>query len=379
MKLRMLLSALLFISVAGPVCAQYLDEPINLAGREPKYMTRKLPKQEGYSLDLGNGNKLFIPRALSYPGSKSGLSLLQPVKSLLEATQKAYEQFKDSLQDPLTVKKLQYLSYNGQEKTLINQKPTTGEKTYYTNEGKLAIIKPTLDSITIAKVDTTGDHYRAAVMIFTISNLSEFSNTVDAALIDRFIDSIESATPAEVANKPYYKSFIYGQYNLKDANKIVGGLTVKKNAKYVLSLGISADIQNIKNYFVPSASVGIYLNNYSLKTKDTYHNFGLYWKPYFFFEKDQNGKTKTFRNDFLFATFNAYNGNHENRDGLDIFLPLSIGYLVHRKGDFLEKNTFGINAFGVKYGNATLKPYIYFHNFFKGVNPSIQLSIGIGQ
>jgi len=49
------------------------------------------------------------------------------------------------------------------------------------------------------------------------------------------------------------------------------------------------------------------------------------------------------------------------------------------QGDFLPKNSFGLNAFGVKYGNATLKPFIYFDHFFKGVTPSIQLSIGIGK
>ena len=379
MKIKAIFSTLLLLSVTGTLCAQYLDEPIILVGKPPQYRRQPLPKQEGYTLDMGNGNKLFIPKSNSYPGSKSGLTLLQPTKKLFEAVEKAYDQFKDSLQDPLTVKKLQYISYNGHVTTLINQKPATGETTYYTENGKMAIIKPVLDSITIAKVDSSNGYYRAAVMIFTMGSLSEFSKIAKADIVDRFIDSIEHAIPIDIAKRPSYKSFIYGQYHINNNNDFAGQITIKKNVEYVLSLGLSAEIQNIKNYFVPSASVGISWNHYALQAKNSYHNYGLYWTPYFFFGKDQNGKSSTYRNDFLFATFNAYHGNQEDRIGLGVYLPLSIGYLIHRKGTFLEKHTFGINAFGVKYGNATLKPYIYFHDFFKGVSPSIQLSIGIGK
>lgn len=379
MKMKFLLSTLLLLSVAGPLCAQYLDEPIYLTGKDHDALARELPKQEGYRLDLGSGNQLFIPRAKSYPGSTAGLRILQPTKDLFEAVQKAYDQFKDSLKNQLTIKKLQYVSYNGQVKTIIHQKPASGEKTYFTSEGKMAIIKPTMDSITIARVDTTNGQYRAAVMIFTIGTLSDFSKIANATLVDRFIDSIEAAIPLKTARLPYYKSFIYGHYNVKNDQEITGKLTMKKNAQWTLSLGLSGDIQNIKNRFVPSASVGIFLSNYNLKANNTYHNFGLYWTPYFFFDNDQNGKLKTFRNDFLFATFNAFNGDLEKSGNVNVFLPLSIGYLIHKNGNFLEKNTFGINAFGVKYGNATIKPFIYFNDFFKGVSPSIQLSIGIGK
>ncbi|UAY54624.1 hypothetical protein [Arachidicoccus terrestris] len=379
MKIKTILSTLLLLSVTGTLCAQYLDEPISLVGTPPQYRRQSLPKQQGYTLDLGKGNKLFIQRSNSYPGSKSGLTLLQPTKTLFDAVEKAYNQFKDSLQDPLTVKKLQYISYNGRVTTLINQKPATGETTYYIENGEMAIIKPLLDSITIAKVDSSNGHYRAAVMILTMRSLSEFSKIANATIVDRFIDSIEHAIPQDIARRPSYRSFIYGQYHMNKDNHFAGKVTIKKNVEYVLSLGLSADIQNIKNYFVPSAAVGINWNHYALQSKNSYHNYGLYWAPYFFFGKDLKGKTTTYRNDFLFATYNAYHSDQEDHIGLGVYLPLSIGYLIHRKGAFLEKHTFGINAFGVKYGNATLKPYIYFHDFFKGVSPSIQLSIGIGK
>lgn len=382
MKMKFLFSTLFLLSVAGNLHAQYFDAHTDLlTGKSYANHNWPSPAKEGYTLDLGHGNKLFIPRVNSYPGSKSGLKALQPTSRFIEAVKSTYGQFKDSLQDPLTVKKIQYLDFNGKIKTLVSQKPATEEKLYYTADGQTSMVKPQMDSITIAKVDSTATYYRPAVLIFTLNSISDFSQIANSALIDQFIDSIEAAIPAKVASHAPWKYFMYGNYTLNNQNSFSGNLNSSLNVQRSLTIGFSADIQNIKNHFVPSASIGISMFNYFKKQPNSYNGFGLYWTPYFFFDKDQNGKTKTYRNDFLVATYNSITNKKDNSNShnLDIYLPISLGYLIHRNGDFLEKNTFSFNAFGVKYGNATLKPYIYFHNFIKGVTPSIQLSIGIGK
>jgi len=379
MKIKILFSTLLVFSAATSLHAQYFDPHTDLITGKSPTNNITTPHKEGYSLDLGRGNKLFIPRVNSYPGSKSGLKGLLPTAQLIEAVKATYARFKDSLRDPLTVKKIQYLVFNGKIKTLVSQKPATEEKLYYTADGQTSMVKPQMDSITIARVDSTANYYRPAVLIFTLNSISDFSQVANSALIDQFIDSIEAAIPAKVASHAPWKYFMYGNYTLNNQNSFSGNLNSTLNVQRSLTIGFSADIQNIKNHFVPSASIGISMFNYFKKQPNSYNGFGLYWTPYFFFDKDQNGKTKTYRNDFLFATYTTITDRKDIGNKLDIFLPISLGYLIHRKGDFLEKNTFGFNAFGVKYGNATLKPFIYFHNFIKGVTPSIQLSIGIGK
>lgn len=379
MKIKILFSTLLVFSAATSLHAQYFDPHTDLITGKSPTNNITTPLKEGYSLDLGRGNKLFIPRVNSYPGSKSGLKGLLPTAQLIEAVKATYARFKDSLQDPLTVKKIQYLVFNGKIKTLVSQKPATEEKLYYTADGQTSMVKPQMDSITIARVDSTANYYRPAVLIFTLNSISDFSQVANSALIDQFIDSIEAAIPAKVASHAPWKYFMYGNYTLNNQNSFSGNLNSTLNVQRTFTIGFSADIQNIKNHFVPSASIGISMFNYFKKQPNSYNGFGLYWTPYFFFDKDQNGKTKTYRNDFLFATYTTITDRKDIGNKLDIFLPISLGYLIHRKGDFLEKNTFGFNAFGVKYGNATLKPFIYFHNFIKGVTPSIQLSIGIGK
>ena len=360
--------------------AQYFDPHTDLlTGRQPLALPHKAIEKEGYTLDLGHGNQLFIPRMDSYPGSKSGLKILGPTQPLFEQVEKAYEALKDSLNNPLTIKKIQYLDFNGNIKILVHQKPASGEQTYYRMDGQTSLVKPDMDTITIAKVDSTSQDFKAAVLIFKLNSVSDLNKIVSADLVDRFIDSIDAAIPEKVANHLRWRYNVYGHYRLDDAQHFSGHLKTMPNATSTLTLGLSADIQNIKNSFVPSASAGLSIYFHYRNQANSYNGFGLYWTPYFFFDKDADGKTNTYRNDFLFATYIAVTDKKTTNPTFDFYLPVSLGYLIHRKGNFLEKNSFGFNMFGVKYGNATLKPFIYFHNLLKGVTPSIQLSIGIGK
>ena len=380
MKVILFLCTLSLIVYSSGLQAQYFDPHTDLlTGREPSAVIHPPVAKEGYTLDLGHGNQLFIPRMKSYPGSKSGLKILGPTQPLLDQVEKAYDAVKDSLQDPLTVKKIQFLDFNGKIKTLVSQKPATGEQKYYTIDGQTSLVKPDMDTITIARVDSTGDHYRAGVLVFKLNAVSDFSKVVSAAVVDRFIDSIEAAIPDKVANKLSWRYKVYGNYTLNDEDHFSGHLKTIPNATSSLTPGFSADIQNIKNNFVPSASVGLSIYFHYKNLPNSYNGLGLYWTPYFFFDKDATGKTNTYRNDFLFATYNSVSNKTDQNTKLDIYFPFSLGYLIHRKGNFLEKNSFGFNMFGVKYGNATLKPFIYFHNLLKGVTPSVQLSIGLGK
>ena len=52
----------------------------------------------------------------------------------------------------------------------------------------------------------------------------------------------------------------------------------------------------------------------------------------------------------------------------------SLGYLIHREGDFMEKNTFRFGAGKLKLTKTTIEPSMYFNNFFKGVTPGIRIS-----
>ena len=55
---------------------------------------------------------------------------------------------------------------------------------------------------------------------------------------------------------------------------------------------------------------------------------------------------------------------------------ISIGYLIRRKGDFYEKNTFklGLGRYAPFGGSLRIEPAFYFKNLFKGITPSLRIT-----
>jgi hypothetical protein len=141
-----------------------------------------------------------------------------------------------------------------------------------------------------------------------------------------------------------------------------------------LSGSVTVNVQNYKNYFVPSFSLGIQA---TLTNRD--RNFkwvpGLFWEPHFLFAKDAQGKLRTYRNDFLTLTYGqGGTTDHDPRKDFSFSAVFSLGYLIRREGEFFDKNTFRFGAGKLKLSKTTIEPSIYFNNFFKGVTPGIRIS-----
>ncbi|MEO5893743.1 MAG: hypothetical protein ABIQ31_26040, partial [Ferruginibacter sp.] len=141
-----------------------------------------------------------------------------------------------------------------------------------------------------------------------------------------------------------------------------------------LGANITVNIQNYKNYFVPSLSLGLKLivSNVDRTFK---RETALFWEPHFIFAKDAQDKLRTYRNDFLTLTY-AQGGvrDHDPRKEFTFSAVFSLGYLIRRQGDFLEKNTFRLGGGKIQLYKTGIEPCIYFNNLFKGVTPSIRIS-----
>ncbi|HZE86462.1 MAG TPA: hypothetical protein VE035_19210, partial [Puia sp.] len=155
-------------------------------------------------------------------------------------------------------------------------------------------------------------------------------------------------------------------------------VTVKQPQGYVngtgdyLSLASSVALQNYKNYFVPSFSLGFSLNINGVGSKIL---FGAAWEPHFFFQNNL-GKLQTFRNDFLTVLFSA-SAITNNGDQKAAFRPavFSFSYLVHHEGDYFDKKAFrlGVGQISLFQGLTLVEPVMYFNNFFRGVTPGLRL------
>jgi hypothetical protein len=142
----------------------------------------------------------------------------------------------------------------------------------------------------------------------------------------------------------------------------------------MLELNVSVGVQNYKNYFVPSFSLGTKLvisnRNHTYKWEP-----GLFWEPQFIFARDSQNRLRTYRNDFLTLTYGqGGTKDHDPSKGFSYSTVFSLGYLLNRNGDFYEKNTFRLGAGKIILAKTTIEPVMYFNNFFKGVTPGIRIS-----
>jgi hypothetical protein len=102
---------------------------------------------------------------------------------------------------------------------------------------------------------------------------------------------------------------------------------------------------------------------------------GLFWEPHYLFAKDAEGKLRTYRNDFLTFTYGQGGiKDHDLHKDFSFSTVLSLGYLIRRDGEFIDKNTFRLGAGKLKISKTTIEPSLYFNNFFRGVTPGIRIS-----
>jgi hypothetical protein len=139
-----------------------------------------------------------------------------------------------------------------------------------------------------------------------------------------------------------------------------------------LNLRFSVDVQNYKNYFVPSFSLGAGVIIASSHFK---RDLILSWDPHFFFGNNAQGQLKTFRNDFLTLTAGQGGIEDNNPTKESHFITIiSLGYLVKREGEYFEKNTLRLGAgrlslFG---GKTKFEPVLYFTDLFKRTTPGLR-------
>jgi len=71
-----------------------------------------------------------------------------------------------------------------------------------------------------------------------------------------------------------------------------------------------------------------------------------------------------------YANNTSWDSNKINWQGLEF------GYLISRKGDLFNKDTFRLGSKQKIYGSLYVTPQIYFNKFFKDVIPSVKISVG---
>ena len=133
---------------------------------------------------------------------------------------------------------------------------------------------------------------------------------------------------------------------------------------------IYGSMQYSRGAFVPSFAAGLSYVISDNKYND--HRVFLMWEPYFFFS-NTNNQFQTYRNDFV--TLRMVEFDKPEKGGWSFVQNVSIGYLVGRRGNWFEPNTFKFSLPGIRNHTLQIEPEFYFNNFFRNFSPTLRLSL----
>ena len=330
-----------------------------------------------FHIDLGKGNSMLLEF-----GEWEDIQHFKNTDSLLAVFFSDMLLFKDSLSDELAAKHIDYLVDRAGRKRIRIQSYRPGGASFLIRQGEVSALRSVQDTVNIIGIVTgsaTGSilksvsdfhYYRISFFINQLNDLKDYRGTELSSKI---------AAIRSPRNSRWKKDKSGDWHDIKgDATvsaKNPGGMI--SGAGDYLEGGLSVGIQNYKNYFVPSLSLGMTLAFNNGRTKQA---FTVAWEPQFLFAKNASGSMQTYRNDFLTISYGQRSVKYNTRAGImHIDSDISFGRLIRKSGDFYEKNTFrlGLDQISFHGGRIKIEPCFYFTDFFKHATPGIKLSVSL--
>lgn len=292
--------------------------------------------------------------------------------------QKVWASIQPVVQQPkyaYSMKRVDYL-YWGDSSTFRVKEVSAHEESFLYKEGRTIPRKPGRDTLRLMlqnKFTASLKDRKAYQMYYvtvTVNDLQDLSTMSDQTLQDAV--AAAKASMASVSHKFKNPGF-QENYHLQDGRWVKYEHKQMKQKKSYVEPDIYVGFQHVRNAWVTSAAAGVkWIRGSYFKDRK---EFKLLWEPHFLFVRNTDDNLRIRRNDFI--TFRYYEYSVEESEKFDIPITFSFGYLVGRKGDLYEKNTFKFSIPGLGYRGLLLEPEFFFHDFFKQFSPSIKLSYNI--
>jgi hypothetical protein len=334
--------------------------------------------RNNFTFYLLNGNRLHIE--LSYIEQLQSLTNLD---SLLKQVWLTLQPFSDSFSKPLVSRRIDYYQTGVDTRLRLLEYPQPGN--LYRIKGVDTVqLKMEQDTLRIAllskremrsrnKPVVINQPYYVTLYLNQISDLP----VIQASDLDWALTTLKADLGSNLYQSPrnQYYNYFTASYNVVTQKKISpGGSELKGFARRTrFTPYTQVGLQYVRGTWAPSIGAGFEL------VRDVYTNqrqhFALLWEPYFFFRSNAaaGGKVRMDRNDFVTFKYkyNMYASN--NNKQLNFATNVSLGYLVNREGDWLERNTFKFTLPGLQTKNILLEPEFFFNDFFKQFSPSLKL------
>ena len=307
------------------------------------------------------------------------------LESIIRNANKNLSHFVDSLKDEITSKRIQHLDDNsGNIKIRIHESQPITNNFVLLPDGP-AILKIQQETLEInrrrpisqesgAKAEYDSKSYMVIVSINDINKLnSMLDGSINAAMLEikKEWDGLKRWSA-----KDNWKTTLSGTKNLIDPSKSRSLREPYISEKVTFSIFVQVGLQTVNNTLLTSAAAGFQLTN-RIKPASEY-KYQLMWEPYFVFDKNPDGKFKMRRNDFL--TFQhqlqvvTLRPNNQRIEFTQLF---NVGYLIHRSGNFFNKNTFKFGLPGARFKFLQLHPEFMFNDLFKNFQPGLKLFLDL--
>ena len=353
----------LLLGITGILCAQ------EKAGDTPEDRAFGLPYfsiKNAWHIDLGHG--IYLELELT---DRSQLARFQNVDSLLMAFLADMKPFRDSLSDPVTGKRVDYLVDSAGRKMVRIRETRPAGNSYLLEDDQPALLRMRQDTLYILLqapyASWSGTRYNRLTVV--INRWDQLQNLVTTGLNDKMREL------GKTGNRTYDHDFGGGGRMVSDHSitiKREGMYKTPPNGNYLELQGL-VGIQNYKNDFAPSVHLGTTLG---FKSGWNIHFVSAYWEPIFLFAPDQLGHLHTYRNDMVVVAYGYGRTDKKTFKPVLGNMNFSLGWVVHREGDFFTGSSFRLTAgeLGLPKFRMVIRPGIYFNDFFKGVTPTLQFS-----
>ena len=257
-KIKTGVLSLLLLSITGVLCAQ--DSSYQQLPPEDKIFTMPpFSIKRTYHADLGKGNRFQLEM-----GDPGDIDYLQNVDSILLVFLSDLKAFRDSLTDPLTVKRIDYLVESSGRKKLRLHQFRPAASTFLLDGEEPARLRLRQDTIYILLLSAHGKTTHYDRFGFFINQYDQLENLVTTGLNEKV---------RLMKDGGKWRNRI-GQYATNETDPSVTE-DVHSNGQLGGSLqpNIFMNAQNYKNYFVPSVGLGISIH---VENRSDLHEFDAY-------------------------------------------------------------------------------------------------------
>lgn len=329
---------------------------------------RMPPSSNKINLELGSIGQL---KSLPNLDSLFSVSLLA-IKQIIDSTPKDIYARRIDVRPVDNKVEIRMVSNESNQNTLVYQNG---------NLNNLKLDKDTLRIIFFPQDEKTQyQKYVPAYLSIHVNHLSDLFN-LESNTIASCITLLKSSFTEEALGKLNVNNSYSAVFNLTEQKMIFPdtkmiqkrgnkAYTRFQNNESTISPAIYGSMQYSRGAFVPSFAAGLSYVISDNKYND--HRVFLMWEPYFFFSNNNN-QFKTDRNDFI--SFRKVDFNKPEKGGWSFVQNLSIGYLVGRRGNWFEPNTFKFSLPGIRNHTLQIEPEFYFNNFFRNFSPTLRLSL----